>query len=145
MSRLSEPVIRRNEEYVLEFDYPKWADGNKLHTIKYEYGRLNGKATVRITEGGKTVRSYNSVGTAVYEDEGTFGSAGLFNPGMAILLKGFVAAAEHHHYYEKWSPEGVKKSRDHMDDLANKFGAIVLGVRPDETVPVVGHFSLRSC
>ena len=114
---MTEPIILVNEPYELTFIFPDWANGNEPTRKQYVIGK-NKDGTIGHTsyigEGTSlrkghiyadrdTVKAMTSC--IVYEDEGTFGSAGLLHNGNhhKIKLKGFVKAVEDRNYHKKYT------------------------------------------
>ena len=114
---MTEPIILVNEPYELTFIFPDWANGNEPTRKQYVLGK-NKDGTIGHTTTigeGTSLREglkYADHDTAkamtsciVYEDEGTFGSAGLLHNGNhhKIKLKGFVKAVEQRNYHKKYT------------------------------------------
>ena len=131
---MDEPIILVNEPYQLSFRYPDWEsrrnldkpnyglpdtkDGYALITRTYILGKTKDGKIGHVSYKGdienreKCRHIYTPKDTAkdmtfkiVYEDEGTFGSAGLLHNGnhLTIKLKGFVSAVQELDYHKKYT------------------------------------------
>ena len=108
---LQEPIIHVNDKYTLSFTYPDWCAGHNVR-VTYTVGRLSDGNVGYVRSPNAPGFDYGARKTAkemtdrlVYEDEGTFGSAGLFHNGnyKSIKLVGFHKAVEKYSYQEKWN------------------------------------------
>jgi hypothetical protein len=104
-----EPIILINEPYHLKIMYPDWFNKNNPKIVSYKFGKVNGKVSYIVEppqhwHWGSRDTMYQMVANMVYEDEGTFASAGLFHNGnyKQIKLKSFARAVEAYEYNHKY-------------------------------------------
>ena len=109
-TRTISPQIIVNEKYHLSFMMLNW-DTGKISQVTYKLGRNGIKIGYTKTPKnwvygyGTRDSAAEMTATLVYEDEGTFGSGGLFHNDVytTIKLKGFKKAVKSNNYNDKWT------------------------------------------
>lgn len=106
----AQAVLLKNTEHELSFKYPKWNNNNAPVTATYKYERdKEGKMAYTKNDNVQEYPPdhplfyYESCLFIVYDDEGVFGSGGLFKDPSIIKLVGFKAAVKELGYDKKWS------------------------------------------